>query len=150
MLIFRQNFSKIIEITTLLQAELMLHNGVYFVRSFAHVLCTVRRVTNLDHNCLKLLQALKYDPSEIIAKYQLALGLPALDHIKYPWTLTDDEEEEEEEEWWWFVDHCINQKATNQLFGMHTSISILRKVLTENFILNHQQHFLLCKYVVCA
>ena len=99
MLIFRQNFSEIIEISTSLQAELMLHNEIYAVRSIAHVLCRVYRVTNLDHHCMKLLQALKYDPSEILAKYQLALDLPALDHIANPWTdLTDDEEEEEGEE----------------------------------------------------
>ena len=97
MLIFRRNLSEVVEITTSLQAELMHHNGIYAVRSFAHVLCIVRRISNLDHHSLKLLQALKNDPSEIIARYQLALGLPALDQINNPWTLTESESESEED-----------------------------------------------------
>lgn len=92
MLIFRQNFTEVIEISTTLQAGHRPQYGVGTYQSFVNVRCIVRRVSNPEHGSLKLLMALKNDPSEILWRYQQALNLPNFDLIGEPGTAETSEE----------------------------------------------------------
>ena len=100
MLIFRQNFTEAIEISTTLQAGQRPWYGAGTFQSFANVRCIVRRISNPEHSSLKLLKALKHDPSKILSQYRQVLT-PILDpQMQFPWTHaeTDDSEEEDSEE----------------------------------------------------
>ena len=98
MLIFRQNFTEVIEISTTLQAGLRQQYVAGTFQSFANVRCIVRSISNPEHDSLNLLKALKNDPSSILSKYQLALKLPTLDQIQDPWAAPETSEEDSEEE----------------------------------------------------
>ena len=98
MLIFRKNFTEVIEISTTLQAGLRPQYGPGIFQSFANVRCIVRSISNPEHDSLNLLKALKNDPSKILSKYQLALKLPTVDQISDPTADAETSEEDSEEE----------------------------------------------------
>lgn len=107
MLIFRQNFAEVIEISTNFQARNLsapnMIPGTF--QSYVNVRCIVRDIRNPEHSSLKLFKALKDDAHGILQKYQQGLQLSDLAHVPYASEFTDqsyvesDSEEEEDEGW---------------------------------------------------
>ena len=108
MLIFRRNFSEVIQITTNLEVQDM--SDVYgpgIFRSFVHVLCSVYNVGDPEHHSMQPLKALKYDAREILLTYQQNLGIPLQNRVPFApepseesFGESDSEEEEEIDEVW--------------------------------------------------
>ena len=114
MLIFRRNFTEVIEIGTTLSAGQMQfmplpHAGQRqymppgFVKSSAHVYCIVRRISNPNHDVLKFLRALKatngyqHECEALVSLLQkLIPQLPAIQ-------VDDDDDQDELEEYNWIA-----------------------------------------------
>jgi hypothetical protein len=99
MLIFRRDFTEVIEIGTSLQAghRPNTHSGPGTFESNAHVRCIVRSVTNPEHDGLKFLRALKTTSGYQEECFMLA---ELLGHIaqRLPSQLEEEEEEDSSDE----------------------------------------------------
>ena len=109
MLIFRRNFTEVIEISTNFQARDISAPDVIpgTFQSYVNVRCIVREIHNPEHSSLKLFKSLKHDARDILQKYQQGLHLSDLARVPYTSEFADqsyngesDSEEEEDDEGW--------------------------------------------------
>lgn len=107
MLIFRRNFTKVIEISTNFQARDLSAPNVIpgTFQSYVNVRCIVRDIRNPEHSSLKLFKSLKQDACDILQKYQQGLHFSELPCVPYVSEFADqsydesDSEEEEDKGW---------------------------------------------------
>ena len=85
MLIFRNNFSEVIEFSTSFKARYRPDIRIGTYQSYVNVRCVVRRIRNTEHESLQFLKSLKRDSSVRILKvYEDSRKLPEDDEIKDP------------------------------------------------------------------
>ena len=109
MLIFRNNFSEVIEFSTSLKTRYRpdISTGTY--QSYVNVRCIVRRIRNTEHDSLQYLKSLKRNSSvQTLNTYEDSWKLPKDDEIEDP-----------------SLNHCVPVQATSMspsllVYSRHT------------------------------
>ena len=85
MLIFRNNFSEVIEFSTSFKARYRPDIRIGTYQSYVNVRCIVRRIRNTEHESIQYLKSLKGDSSvQILNTYEDNWKLPEDDEIEDP------------------------------------------------------------------